>query len=71
VAGVEGDVHHASASRFRSLFAAAGLTKVTQAVHRGPAPFLLNEAVAAPARTAVRAPHFAVKPTVEDARKAG
>jgi len=70
VAGVEGDVHHASAARFRALFAEAGLTSMSQKVHRGPAPFLLNEAVA-PARSAVRAPHFAVKAPAGEVRNAG
>ena len=47
VAGVEGDVHHASSRRLRTLFAQAGLLAIAQKVHRGPAPFLLTEAVAA------------------------
>jgi len=46
VASVEGNVHHASSGRFRELFAGAGLSGTTQKVHRGFAPFLLNEAVA-------------------------
>ena len=60
VAGVEGEVHHASARRFRELFAAAGFEGVSQKVHRGLAPFLLSEAVApAPASSpAIPAPHF-------------
>lgn len=57
VAGVEGAVHHASACRVRELFAQAGLTEVAQKVHRGPAPFLLTEAVAAGEAT-IRPPHF-------------
>jgi ubiquinone/menaquinone biosynthesis C-methylase UbiE len=57
VAGVEGDVHHASARRFRELFAGAGFTTVTQRVFRGPAPFLLSEGVAA-AASGINAPHF-------------
>ncbi len=47
VAGVEGDVHHASSARMRTLCAQAGFLAVAQKVHRGPAPFLLTEAVAA------------------------
>src|SRR5579864_3695523 len=58
VAGVEGDVHHASARRFRELFTQAGLQAVAQTVHRGPAPFLLNEAVAAEPAPVLPAPHF-------------
>jgi hypothetical protein len=52
VAGVEGNVHHASRRRMRELFAAAGFEGTEQTVHRGPAPFLLTEAV----RPAVPAP---------------
>ena len=43
VAGVEGDVHHASAKRFRELMTQAGLKAVAQRVFRGPAPFLITE----------------------------
>ena len=60
VAGVEGDVHHASSRRFRELFAQAGLRAVAQKVYRGPAPFLLTEAVAAEPVSALPAPHFRV-----------
>ena len=59
VAGVEGAVHHASARRFRELFARAGFGEVTQKVHRGFAPFLLSEAVAPSTTSGVPAPHFA------------
>lgn len=52
----EGAVHHCSRARFRDLFAKAGLRSTTQAVHRGFAPFVLNEAIAP--STAVPAPHF-------------
>ncbi len=55
VAGVEGDVHHASRRRFRELFALAGFSELLQTVHRGPAPYVLNEAVK-PLRI-VRPPH--------------
>jgi ubiquinone/menaquinone biosynthesis C-methylase UbiE len=58
VAGVEGAVHHASARRFRDLFEQAGLQAVAQRVFRGPAPFLLTEAVAAERPVATPSPHF-------------
>jgi ubiquinone/menaquinone biosynthesis C-methylase UbiE len=58
VAGVEGAVHHASAGRFRDLFNAAGFERVTQKVHAGFAPFLLNEAVVPSLARSVPAPHF-------------
>jgi ubiquinone/menaquinone biosynthesis C-methylase UbiE len=58
VAGVEGAVHHASARRFRDLFEQAGLQAVAQKVFRGPAPFLLTEAVAAERPAAIPSPHF-------------
>jgi ubiquinone/menaquinone biosynthesis C-methylase UbiE len=58
VAGVEGDVHHASARRFRDLFDQAGLRAIAQRVHRGAAPFLLTEAVAAEPVSAIPSPHF-------------
>jgi ubiquinone/menaquinone biosynthesis C-methylase UbiE len=60
VAGVEGDVHHASSRWLRTLFAEAGLQAITQKVFRGPAPFLLTEAIAAVPAPALRAPHFRV-----------
>ncbi len=56
VAFREGDVHHCSRARFRDLFAKAGLRDMTQKVHLGFAPFVLNEATAPP--IAVPAPHF-------------
>ena len=56
VAQREGDVHHASARRFRDLFRAAGFSQVTQKVHRGFAPFLLSEAKAD--KASIPAPHF-------------
>ena len=58
VAGVEGDVHHASAKRFRELMTQAGLTAVSQRVFRGPAPFLITEAIAAEPVPVVPPPHF-------------
>ncbi len=45
VAGIEGDVLHASARRVRDLFERAGFAETAQRVHRGPAPFLLTEGV--------------------------
>ncbi len=61
VAGVEGAVHHASARRVRELFAQAGLRAIAQRVHRGPAPFLFTEAVAAEHAPTIPAPHFALR----------
>jgi ubiquinone/menaquinone biosynthesis C-methylase UbiE len=58
VAGVEGAVHHASARRFRELFEQAGLHAIAQKVYRGPAPFLLTEAVAAESIVALPPPHL-------------
>ena len=58
VAGVEGEVHHASSRRFRDLFASAGLTAIAQRVFRGPAPFLLTEAVATETVSVFPSPHF-------------
>jgi ubiquinone/menaquinone biosynthesis C-methylase UbiE len=58
VAGVEGDVHHASSRLMRELFAQAGLRAVAQKVHRGPAPFLMTEGVAAEPVSALHPPHF-------------
>jgi ubiquinone/menaquinone biosynthesis C-methylase UbiE len=62
VAGVEGDVHHASSARLRMLFAQAGLLAIAQKVYRGPAPFLLTEAIAAEPVSVPPAPHFRVAP---------
>ena len=45
VAGVEGEVLHASARRVRDLFGRAGFVETSQKVHRGLAPFLLTEGV--------------------------
>lgn len=58
VASLEGEVHHASARRVRDLFAQAGLESVTQKVHRGPAPFLLTEAVATEPVPLLPVPHY-------------
>jgi ubiquinone/menaquinone biosynthesis C-methylase UbiE len=54
VAGVEGAVHHCSRRRFRDLFTRAGLTGLSQKVHMGFAPFVLNEATAPEAARPVR-----------------
>lgn len=52
VAGVEGDVHHASAAQFRAMTRAAGFEAIEQKVYHGFAPFLFTEAVvASPAGT--------------------
>ncbi|MHB1559343.1 MAG: class I SAM-dependent methyltransferase [Isosphaeraceae bacterium] len=45
VAGVEGDVLHASAHRVRDLFGRAGFVEANQRVYHGLAPFLLTEGV--------------------------
>ena len=55
-------MHHASARRFRDLMTRAGLHAIAQKVYRGPAPFLLTEAVAAEPVSALPAPHFRVVP---------
>lgn len=67
VASVEGAVHHASRSRVRDLFAAAGFSECDQKVHRGPAPFLLSEGLK-PVH-AIPRPH--IVPTGRHARVAG
>jgi ubiquinone/menaquinone biosynthesis C-methylase UbiE len=61
VAGVEGDVHHASAQRFRELMTQAGLRAVAQRVYHGPAPFLITEAIAAEPVPVVPPPHFRLR----------
>jgi hypothetical protein len=58
VAYREGAVHHASASRMRELFGQAGFADPQQKVYRGPAPFLMTEAVKTV--SAIPAPHIAV-----------
>lgn len=57
----EGEVHHASARRFRELLAGAGLQAVAQKVYRGPAPFLLSEAVSPESIASIPAPHFRLR----------
>jgi ubiquinone/menaquinone biosynthesis C-methylase UbiE len=66
VAFREGDVHHASARRFRELMDRAGFQAVAQNVHRGPAPFLLNEGVVPESIPAIPAPHFRVRQAYAD-----
>ena len=68
VAGVEGEVSHCSARRFRELFASAGLVGHEQRVHPGFAPFLLNEATAP--EFAVTGSHFPLETSVEDYTRA-
>jgi ubiquinone/menaquinone biosynthesis C-methylase UbiE len=58
VAGVEGDVHHASAKRFRELMTQAGLQAIAQRTYHGPAPFLITEGIAAEPVPIVPTPHF-------------
>jgi ubiquinone/menaquinone biosynthesis C-methylase UbiE len=64
VAAVEGDVHHASARRFRDLMADAGLQAIAQRAHHGLAPFLLTEGIATDPMPVVPAPHFRVPSSV-------
>jgi ubiquinone/menaquinone biosynthesis C-methylase UbiE len=56
VESVEGNVHHCSRQRFRDLFRQAGFEGIDQKIHRGAAPFLLNQAFR-PVH-AVPTPHF-------------
>jgi ubiquinone/menaquinone biosynthesis C-methylase UbiE len=58
VAGVEGEVHHASAERFRALCDQAGFQDITQRAHHRLAPFLLTEATAPASAMPVPRPHF-------------
>ena len=61
VAGIEGEVHHASARRFRDLMTQAGLQAIAQRVYHGPAPFLITEAIATEPVPVVPAPHFRLR----------
>jgi SAM-dependent methyltransferase len=66
VAFREGDVHHASAKRFRELMTRAGLRAVAQKVFRGPAPFLLSEGISPESIPIIPAPHFRTRGSVLD-----
>ncbi len=61
VAFREGDVHHASASRYRDLMTRAGLQAIAQKVYRGFAPFLLSEGIVPESIPAIPAPHFRIR----------
>jgi len=61
VAGVEGDVRHASAKRFRELMTEAGLRAIAQRRFPGFAPFLMTEGIAAEPVPMVPAPHFPMR----------
>jgi hypothetical protein len=61
VAGVEGEVHHASAKRFRELMTQAGLHAIAQRVYRGPAPFLITEGTVAQSLPLIPPPHFRLR----------
>jgi ubiquinone/menaquinone biosynthesis C-methylase UbiE len=58
VAGVEGEVRHASAARFRELMTQSGLQAIAQRVHSGLAPFLMTEGIATEPIPVIPAPHF-------------
>jgi len=58
VAGVEGDVHHASSRRFYELLSQAGFKAIAQTVHRGLAPFLLTEGLTVEVVPSIPSPHF-------------
>jgi ubiquinone/menaquinone biosynthesis C-methylase UbiE len=64
VAGVEGEVHHASARRFRTLCDQAGFQEITQRAYHRLAPFLVTEAVAPKRPASVPRPHFSVQPSI-------
>lgn len=67
VAFREGDVHHASAARFRDLMTRAGFQAIAQKVHRGLAPFLLSEGVVPASIASIPAPHFRIREGVTEA----
>jgi ubiquinone/menaquinone biosynthesis C-methylase UbiE len=71
VAGVEGDVHHASSRRFSELLAQAGFKAVAQTVHRGLAPFLMSEGVTVEASPAIPSPHFSLEADAAGRKVAG
>jgi ubiquinone/menaquinone biosynthesis C-methylase UbiE len=61
VATVEGDVHHASAKRFRELMTEAGLHAIAQRRFPGFAPFLISEGIAAEPVPMAPGPHFGMR----------
>ncbi len=65
VATVEGDVHHASARRFREMMSEAGLQAIAQRRFPGLAPFLMSEGVAAEPVPFVPTPHFRMSSVAE------
>lgn len=65
VTAIEKNVLHPSRKQFRDMFAAAGFGEVEQKVHRGAAPFVLNEAVVPLGSESIPAPHFPVAETAE------
>jgi ubiquinone/menaquinone biosynthesis C-methylase UbiE len=64
VAFREGDIHHASARRFRDLLSRAGLQAIAQRVYRGFAPFLLSEGIVPESMPSIPAPHFKFRDSV-------
>jgi ubiquinone/menaquinone biosynthesis C-methylase UbiE len=68
VAAVEGDVHHASARRFRDLMVEAGLGAISQRPHHRLAPFLITEGIAAEPVPVVPPPHFHIPSGVPSPR---
>ena len=64
VAFREGEVHHASARRFRELMTRAGLQAIAQKVYRGLAPFLLSEGIVPESIPSIPAPHFRIRDSV-------
>jgi hypothetical protein len=49
----------------RELYTQAGLNAIAQRVFRGPAPFLLTEAVATEPVSVIPSPHFQTRPAYE------
>ena len=68
VAAVEGDVHHASARRFRELMTEAGLQAIAQRPYRGLAPFLMTEGIAAEPVPVIPSPHFRIRAALPSER---
>jgi SAM-dependent methyltransferase len=61
VAGVEGDVRHASAARLRELMTDAGLQAIAQRARIGLAPFLITEGIAVEPIPVIPNPHFRLR----------